>query len=87
MPRSALRYVEHRITQHPDTDVTFEVECLTCECGWQATPVDGRGRRRCRVHEPYRPDRTRWLPAPLHVLRAGGTERSLNLIGRCRVIA
>ncbi|MDO0937147.1 hypothetical protein QQY66_37550 [Streptomyces sp. DG2A-72] len=36
MTRSILRYVRHRITQHPDTDVTFEAECLKCE--WQATP-------------------------------------------------
>jgi hypothetical protein len=34
------RTVQHRITQHPDTDVTFEVECLRCE--WTATPsTDG----------------------------------------------
>lgn len=34
--RSALRYVPHRITQHPDTDVTYEAECLWCE--WTAQP-------------------------------------------------
>ncbi|MDQ1044300.1 hypothetical protein [Streptomyces sp. V4I2] len=40
MTRSVLRYVKHRITKHPDTDVTFEAECLKCE--WQATPsTDG----------------------------------------------
>ncbi|WP_282699470.1 hypothetical protein [Streptomyces sp. CC219B] len=38
--RTVLRYVRHRITQHPDTDVTFEAECLLCE--WTATPsTDG----------------------------------------------
>lgn len=38
--RTVLRYVRHRITQHPDTDVTFEAECLRCE--WTATPsTDG----------------------------------------------
>lgn len=37
-----MRYVEHKITQHPDTEVTFEAECLTHACGWQATPsTDG----------------------------------------------
>jgi hypothetical protein len=40
MVRSILRYVTHRITQHPDTDVTFEAGCLKCE--WQAMPsTDG----------------------------------------------
>ncbi|MFE4716229.1 hypothetical protein ACFRLW_07230 [Streptomyces sp. NPDC056728] len=42
MTPSVLRYVHHKITQHPDTDVTFEAECLTYECGWLATPsTDG----------------------------------------------
>jgi hypothetical protein len=32
--------VTHRIRQHPDTDVTFEAECLNCD--WTATPsTDG----------------------------------------------
>ena len=35
--RAVLRCVPHRITQHPDTDVTFEAECLRCE--WTATPL------------------------------------------------
>ena len=34
--RTAMRYVMHRITEHPDTDVTFEAECLHCK--WAATP-------------------------------------------------
>lgn len=34
--RAAYRYVLHRITEHPDTDVTFEAEYLWCD--WQATP-------------------------------------------------
>ncbi|WP_456340836.1 DUF7848 domain-containing protein [Streptomyces shenzhenensis] len=33
-----MRYVLHRIIEHPDTDVTFEAECL--HCGWKATPGD-----------------------------------------------
>jgi hypothetical protein len=33
-----MRYVTHRIAQHPDTDVTFEAECLKCD--WQATPSE-----------------------------------------------
>lgn len=37
MARSLMRYVRHRITQHPDTDVTFEAECLHCK--WTATPA------------------------------------------------
>ncbi|TQK45268.1 hypothetical protein FBY35_6824 [Streptomyces sp. SLBN-118] len=40
MVRSVMRYVKHRITQHPDTDVTFEAECLHCK--WTAMPsTDG----------------------------------------------
>ncbi|WP_436840677.1 DUF7848 domain-containing protein [Streptomyces griseoloalbus] len=31
-----MRYVMHRITGHPDTDVTFEAECLHCK--WKAAP-------------------------------------------------
>ncbi|MGW3082865.1 DUF7848 domain-containing protein [Streptomyces sp. NPDC001110] len=38
MTRAVLRYVTHRITQHPDTDVTFEAECLHCE--WTAHPSE-----------------------------------------------
>jgi hypothetical protein len=34
--RAAVRYVMHRITEHPDTDVTFEAERLHCK--WKATP-------------------------------------------------
>lgn len=40
MSRAVLRFVTHRISQHPDTDVTYEAECLWCD--WQATPsTDG----------------------------------------------
>ncbi|MFF3711726.1 DUF7848 domain-containing protein [Streptomyces phaeochromogenes] len=38
MTRAVLRYVTHQITQHPDTDVTFEAECLHCE--WTARPSE-----------------------------------------------
>jgi len=38
MTRSVLRYVTHRITQHPDTDVTYEAECLRCD--WKAGPSE-----------------------------------------------
>ncbi|CAL9382730.1 DUF7848 domain-containing protein [Streptomyces sp. enrichment culture] len=56
MTRSVLRYVKHRITQQPDTCMTFEAECMTCD--WKAEPsTDGAGGR--RVHEPHRPDGTR----------------------------
>lgn len=34
--RAAYRYVLHRITEHPDTDTTFEAECLWCS--WAAAP-------------------------------------------------
>ncbi len=38
--RGVLRYVLHRITEHPDTDVTYEAECLHCK--WTAQPsTDG----------------------------------------------
>ncbi len=33
MTRSILRYTKHRITQHPDTEATFEAMCLTCDWG------------------------------------------------------
>ena len=38
MTRAILRYAEHRITRHPDTDVTFEAECLSCD--WKAEPSE-----------------------------------------------
>ncbi|PPS67154.1 DUF7848 domain-containing protein [Streptomyces sp. 46] len=42
MTRSVLRYVKHRITQQPDTCMTFEAECMTCD--WKAKPsTDGAG--------------------------------------------
>ncbi|MGY4914633.1 DUF7848 domain-containing protein [Streptomyces sp. 900116325] len=34
--RAAYRYVLHRITEHPDTDITYEAECLWCH--WAAEP-------------------------------------------------
>ncbi|WP_443728914.1 DUF7848 domain-containing protein [Streptomyces anatolicus] len=37
MPRSILRYTKHRITQQPDTALTFEAKCLTC--AWEAKPA------------------------------------------------
>ncbi|WP_308296055.1 hypothetical protein [Streptomyces sp. ISL-96] len=36
--KAAMRYVVHRITEHPDTDVSFGAECLHCK--WKATPAD-----------------------------------------------
>ncbi|MFC8512530.1 hypothetical protein [Streptomyces sp. NPDC057257] len=36
--RTVLRYVMHRITEHPETDLTFEAECLHCK--WKAVPSD-----------------------------------------------
>lgn len=42
MTRSIVRFVKHRITQYPDTDVTFEAECLAYACDWKAKPsADG----------------------------------------------
>lgn len=35
-PRSLLKLVKHIIVQHPDTDVTYEAECLACK--WVAQP-------------------------------------------------
>ena len=38
--RTVMRYVQHRISQHPHTEVTFEAECLGCD--WTARPsTDG----------------------------------------------
>lgn len=28
---AVFRFVEHTITEHPDTDVTYEAECLRCD--------------------------------------------------------
>jgi hypothetical protein len=38
MTRAYFRYTAHTISEHPDTEVTFEAECLWCE--WRATPSD-----------------------------------------------
>ncbi|MGP3980096.1 DUF7848 domain-containing protein [Streptomyces sp. KR80] len=35
---SVYAFVEHTIKEHPDTDVTYEAECLWCD--WAATPAD-----------------------------------------------
>lgn len=34
--RAAWRYIQQRISEHPDTDITYEAECLWCD--WQAMP-------------------------------------------------
>ncbi|WP_069884098.1 DUF7848 domain-containing protein [Streptomyces luteocolor] len=40
MAHTVMRYEKHRITQQPNTDVTFEAKCLTC--GWESSPsADG----------------------------------------------
>ena len=36
--RTAMRYVMHRITEHPDAGVNFEAECL--HCGWKTASTD-----------------------------------------------
>jgi hypothetical protein len=36
MVRAVLRFVTHQITQHPDTHVTYEAECLHYK--WKAEP-------------------------------------------------
>lgn len=38
-PHAAYRYVPHRIAEHPDTDTTFEAECLWCN--WATAPSTG----------------------------------------------
>jgi hypothetical protein len=42
--RKVFRYVQHRITAHPNTDVTYEAECLRCDWttshGDDSEPVD-----------------------------------------------
>lgn len=50
MARTVLRYVKHRITLHPDTEVTFDASCLTCD--WQATasPDDEAVDVECMAH-------------------------------------
>jgi hypothetical protein len=48
--RKVYRYVSHTITAHPNTDVTFEAECLCCDWrdvqGDDSEPVD----RACMEH-------------------------------------
>ncbi|MCP3819090.1 hypothetical protein NLX86_13495 [Streptomyces sp. A3M-1-3] len=34
--RAAYRYVVHKVTQLPDTEVIFEAQCLCCD--WEAAP-------------------------------------------------
>ncbi|MFC5803985.1 hypothetical protein [Streptomyces formicae] len=36
--KAVMRYVRHRITEHPDAGVMFEAECL--HCGWKPTPAE-----------------------------------------------
>ncbi|MFY0513528.1 hypothetical protein ACOMD4_24535 [Streptomyces anulatus] len=36
MTRALVRHVKHTIKQHPNTDVTYEAECLHCK--WAAIP-------------------------------------------------
>ncbi|TKA13476.1 DUF7848 domain-containing protein [Actinacidiphila oryziradicis] len=44
MDRKTYRYVSHTITAHPNTDVTYEAECLRCNWtdvqGDDSAPVD-----------------------------------------------
>ncbi|MYS37895.1 hypothetical protein K388_00305 [Streptomyces sp. KhCrAH-43] len=35
-PQTVLRYVQHRIVQHPDIEATYEGACQSCN--WKATP-------------------------------------------------
>ncbi|MGW0468262.1 DUF7848 domain-containing protein [Streptomyces sp. NPDC003027] len=35
---TVLRFVTHRITRHPDAEVTASARCLHDECGWEAHP-------------------------------------------------
>ncbi|MFE7624300.1 hypothetical protein [Streptomyces sp. NPDC057509] len=37
--RTVIRPVTHRMVQHPDTDVTYEGLCLSCE--WSSKSTDG----------------------------------------------
>ncbi|MFD6416167.1 hypothetical protein [Streptomyces sp. NPDC060194] len=36
MTRSVFRHVLHKITEHPDSEITYEAACIWCD--WQATP-------------------------------------------------
>ncbi|SFY06852.1 DUF7848 domain-containing protein [Streptomyces atratus] len=40
-PRTLIRNVTHRITQHPDIGLTYEAACLSC--GWSAEPSPDGG--------------------------------------------
>ncbi|MFE8939931.1 hypothetical protein ACFYNX_20860 [Streptomyces sp. NPDC007872] len=50
MTRSVLRYVRHRIAEHPDTDVTFEAECLHCKWSAQPSPDSAAVDVECMSH-------------------------------------
>ncbi|MGW1817097.1 DUF7848 domain-containing protein [Streptomyces sp. NPDC002125] len=85
MTCAVLRYVTHRITQHPDTDVTFEAECLSYACGWTAQPsqdgaavdVECMGHSARSGHRGFR----RLCTSFAFVVRAGADERPSALEG------
>ncbi len=37
--KSALRFVTHRISRHPDCEPTVTAQCLRSGCGWSVAPT------------------------------------------------
>ncbi|MGW2304791.1 DUF7848 domain-containing protein [Streptomyces sp. NPDC001809] len=37
--KAVLRFVEHTITRHPDSEPTFTARCLSPDCGWELAPT------------------------------------------------
>ncbi|CAL9380559.1 hypothetical protein SUDANB120_01048 [Streptomyces sp. enrichment culture] len=36
---TVLRFVQHRITRHPQAEITASAQCLDPDCGWSALPT------------------------------------------------
>lgn len=36
---TVLRYVQHRITSHPEGEVTVSAQCLAGDCDWTCLPI------------------------------------------------
>ncbi|MER6100287.1 hypothetical protein ABT154_31425 [Streptomyces sp. NPDC001728] len=37
--KSVMRFVTHRITRHPDSEVTVTARCLNPDCTWEVEPT------------------------------------------------
>ncbi|MFC7966865.1 DUF7848 domain-containing protein [Streptomyces cinereoruber] len=37
--KSVFRFVDYRISTHPDSELTFTARCLSPGCGWSLAPT------------------------------------------------